>query len=89
MAVEALLWQVLGRGDYINKCGYTDSKEDINTLIYPGCGICLSPNQPNKALIYTSAYGCDNVSQCAICVILVSGYKLRITEYHPPKSDDH
>ena len=27
----------------INYDGCTDNKEDVNTLVYPGCGVCLSP----------------------------------------------
>jgi hypothetical protein len=42
-----------------------DNKENVNTLIHPGCGVCLPPNQLNKALRNTMAYDCDDVSQCA------------------------
>jgi hypothetical protein len=65
-----------------------NSKEEINTLIYPGCGVCLSLNQVNKGVINTIAYDCDDVSQCAGYVILLSGHKLRSTDTHLPETDD-
>ena len=51
-----------------------NNREDIYTLIHPGCGICLSLNQLNKILINTIAYDCDDVSQCAIYAMLLSEY---------------